>query len=185
MELLGTMYLYKIRYGEYFGNAAGSCWRLLFVYALMPWLHGYRVSSRPSVITNPQALSIIGPDGTSMDGRSLIELSRNVAMMMREPQRPSVDSDQIQLMENAYKDQIRQLEDENQERSKKNRRLEKVSNEQAKMISDLEREKAELEQSRADLEAILASLEVQPSSSRASATESRNSTKDIRRTLDP
>ena len=46
LELLGTMYLYKLRYAESFGKTAGSCWRLLFVYGLMPWLHQYRIMTR-------------------------------------------------------------------------------------------------------------------------------------------
>jgi hypothetical protein len=46
------MYLMKLRYGEKFGSRAGSCWRLLFVYVLMPWLHKYRVSARPRLLLN-------------------------------------------------------------------------------------------------------------------------------------
>jgi hypothetical protein len=40
---MGVMYLMKLRYGEHFGNRAGSTWRLIFVYALMPWLNKYRI----------------------------------------------------------------------------------------------------------------------------------------------
>jgi hypothetical protein len=203
MELLGTIYLYKIRYGEYFGNAAGSCWRLLFVYALMPWLHGYRISSRPTATTFPEALTLIGPDKTSMDGRSLIEQSRIFSMMMRGPERPIADMDHIQLMENEYKDQIRRLEDENQEHAEKYRslekekktleanvqkirRLEKVNTEQAKMISDLEKQKAELEQQRSDLEAIMAPPDVRPSSkSNVAASARRRPAEDPSGTWDP
>lgn len=43
LELMGVMYLMKLRYGEHFGNRAGSTWRLIFVYALMPWLSTYRI----------------------------------------------------------------------------------------------------------------------------------------------
>jgi hypothetical protein len=52
IETLGVMYLMKLRYGENFGKTAGSCWRLLFVYALMPWLHRYRVLARPELLAN-------------------------------------------------------------------------------------------------------------------------------------
>jgi hypothetical protein len=40
------MYLLKLRYGNHFGNRGGSTWRLLFVYALMPWMHKYRIAAR-------------------------------------------------------------------------------------------------------------------------------------------
>lgn len=43
IEALGRIYLMKLRYKDQFGNRAGSCWRLIFVYALMPWMHKYRV----------------------------------------------------------------------------------------------------------------------------------------------
>ena len=43
IEVLGTMYLMKLRYAKSFGNRAGSSWRLIFVFALLPWLHQYRL----------------------------------------------------------------------------------------------------------------------------------------------
>jgi hypothetical protein len=49
IQLLGTMYLMKLRYGDRFCRGAGSCWRLIFVYALMPWLHKYRIATRPTI----------------------------------------------------------------------------------------------------------------------------------------
>ena len=35
------MYMLKLRHKS-FGNSAGTCWRLLFIYALMPWMRKYR-----------------------------------------------------------------------------------------------------------------------------------------------
>ena len=46
IETLGVMYLMKLRYGDHFGKRAGSAWRLVFVYALMPWLNTYRINGR-------------------------------------------------------------------------------------------------------------------------------------------
>ena len=43
IELLGLMYLMKLRHKENFGSAGGSAWRLLFVTALMPWLKKRRI----------------------------------------------------------------------------------------------------------------------------------------------
>mmetsp|Transcript_24789 Transcript_24789/g.60926 ORF Transcript_24789/g.60926 Transcript_24789/m.60926 type:complete len:1042 (-) Transcript_24789:625-3750(-) len=46
IERLGTLYLYKLKYGPTFATRAGCAWRLLFVTGLMPWLQKYRVASR-------------------------------------------------------------------------------------------------------------------------------------------
>lgn len=56
IEMLGTMYLMKLRYGDNFGRNAGSCWRLVFVYALMPWLHKYRVLTRPDLFSKEASI---------------------------------------------------------------------------------------------------------------------------------
>jgi len=45
IERLGVMYMMKLRYGHRFGRQAGSIWRLLFVFALMPWLRKYRIQN--------------------------------------------------------------------------------------------------------------------------------------------
>ena len=43
LERIGVMYMMKLRYGDRFGNESGTSWRLLFVYALLPWLRKYRI----------------------------------------------------------------------------------------------------------------------------------------------
>jgi len=45
IERLGLIYLLKIRHGSKFGTTAGSIWRLLFVFSLMPWLRKFRIAN--------------------------------------------------------------------------------------------------------------------------------------------
>lgn len=49
IERLGTMYMMKMRYGNDFGRRSGSCWRVLFVLCLMPWMRKYRLRSISSM----------------------------------------------------------------------------------------------------------------------------------------
>mmetsp|Transcript_1545 Transcript_1545/g.1898 ORF Transcript_1545/g.1898 Transcript_1545/m.1898 type:complete len:560 (+) Transcript_1545:1461-3140(+) len=43
IERLGMMYMMKLKHGDKFAKKTGSIWRLLFVYALFPWLRQYRI----------------------------------------------------------------------------------------------------------------------------------------------
>lgn len=43
LERMGVMYMMKMRHDD-FGNYAGTCWRMLFIYALVPWMRKYRNS---------------------------------------------------------------------------------------------------------------------------------------------
>lgn len=42
LERLGVMYLMKLQHDD-FGSYAGTCWRMLFVYALAPWMRTHRL----------------------------------------------------------------------------------------------------------------------------------------------
>ncbi len=45
IERLGMMYLMKLKHGDDFAKRAGSIWRLLFVFALMPYLRKNRIAA--------------------------------------------------------------------------------------------------------------------------------------------
>lgn len=45
LERLATLYMMKLRYGDGFGKRANSCWRLLVVLCLMPWMRKYRLGA--------------------------------------------------------------------------------------------------------------------------------------------
>lgn len=48
IEVLGYLYMMQLRYRDGgFAKRACSAWRLLFVLALMPWLHKFRDTARP------------------------------------------------------------------------------------------------------------------------------------------
>jgi hypothetical protein len=46
IESFGVLMLHKLKHGKTFISPAGSTWRLIFVYALMPWLGKYRKAAR-------------------------------------------------------------------------------------------------------------------------------------------
>jgi len=50
IERIGKMYLMRLRHGDGFSSTQGSCWRLLFVVALMPWVRKYRILARPELL---------------------------------------------------------------------------------------------------------------------------------------
>lgn len=46
IETLGKLYLMKLKHDNNFMNSTGGKWRELFVVAMMPWLHKYRIQAR-------------------------------------------------------------------------------------------------------------------------------------------
>jgi hypothetical protein len=46
---MGMIYMLKLRHGENFAKTCGSCWRLLFVFALMPWMRKYRIINEDGI----------------------------------------------------------------------------------------------------------------------------------------
>ena len=65
-------YLMKLRYGDEFGKSSGSTWRLLFVFALMPWMRRYRILSDDSDVFEEalqQKLALKNTRGESNDAQ--------------------------------------------------------------------------------------------------------------------
>lgn len=46
LDRLAAIYLLKLNLGDSFATRAGSCWRLIYVLTLMPWLAKYRATPR-------------------------------------------------------------------------------------------------------------------------------------------
>lgn len=90
----------KMRYGDNFGRRAGSCWRLLYVHALMPWyvakaavlqlmyshssiprLHKYRVQARPALMGDDDGATLNFNDNpvtfVSLSSRGLGKSTKN------------------------------------------------------------------------------------------------------------
>jgi len=57
IEMLGTIYLMKLRYSNSFGSRAGSAWRLMFVYALLPWTRQYRIQDGAGTEDGPETIA--------------------------------------------------------------------------------------------------------------------------------
>ena len=76
------MYLLKLRHGDGFCTMAGSSWRLIFVFVLMPWLSKYRAMRRAalgfeddgaSIMLAPlRAVSLVDTRGYAMRAVSLM-----------------------------------------------------------------------------------------------------------------
>jgi hypothetical protein len=108
IETIGVMYLMKLRYRDHFGLRAGSIWRLLFVYVLMPWMHKYRVhvgddvglllqgivqvtGGRYSIIMNPSTMRLIVEDDESSDVDDPEDGSQLVIHQDLSRKNPSID----------------------------------------------------------------------------------------------
>jgi hypothetical protein len=98
IEILGTMYLMKLRYSRSFGTRAGSAWRLIFIYALLPWMHQYRIAEDSAQPDGPFA-TVLGTTEGKDD-----EVPTTATTTQRLPSlEPSVMSDAANLEEENKK----------------------------------------------------------------------------------
>jgi hypothetical protein len=91
IERLVMMYMLKIRFGKSFGSQAGSCWRLLFVSALMPWLSSYNVASLPESARRKSSFTRNARDTEDIEtiGIHMRDMSQ------RQSQAGSIDRDEL------------------------------------------------------------------------------------------
>lgn len=110
IEVLGTIYLMKLRYGQSFCSNAGSCWRLLFVYSLMPWLQKYRIFDNPNGVQyDEEGNEILTDDQVS---KELFSAHKELGRSLRVVPRLLTDNDS----EKKTREQIiKQLRQENEE----------------------------------------------------------------------
>jgi len=133
------MYLYKIRYRKAFGETTGTCWRLIFVYGLMPWLHQYRIKATDQLdgaIDDTNASDLL-PDGED-DPRSLIEKSRIEVGMAKGSEPPGTKSANSSSMDRVYKQQIEELKKENAKLRELKKELKKENAELKEVLSAFE-----------------------------------------------
>jgi hypothetical protein len=100
IERLGLLYMLKVRYGDSFAMRSGSCWRLLFTVALMPWFRKFRIRSY---------VESLG-DHTNENER-LAETTK----MMRTVNSKDEDASARKLLEkevNILRERVRELEEE-------------------------------------------------------------------------
>ena len=90
IEQLGIIYLMKLRYSNDFGKQAGSNWRLLFVYALMPWMSKYRIQ--------------LGDDADDAVGANVLALERALSRKL------IIDSESSEVPEQEIVDEADLLE---------------------------------------------------------------------------
>lgn len=100
IERLGLLYMMKLRFGNSFATRNGSCWRLLFTLALMPWFRKYRIRSYAESLEDKMD-----------ENESKAEMSRMLRSI--EPQENSaIVNRSLELEVEVLRDRVRELEAE-------------------------------------------------------------------------
>lgn len=125
LERLGAMYMMKLRHGEYFGKKAGTSWRLLFVFALMPWLRKYRIHADGNDDTSNFAFS--------KDGRIYQRFVKNKALGYTDRRLSSCP----RACDGGPPSDVQQLKEENDSLNAKVKELEREVAELSSKVSSL------------------------------------------------
>jgi hypothetical protein len=101
LEQLGYLYLMQLRYKDgRFATRSCSAWRLVFVAALMPWLHKFRELARPEDFGQPDDEG--GVRFRSLDRRlAVLPDKRSVALMKLAPSRNILTSRSLTVFEDG------------------------------------------------------------------------------------
>jgi len=142
IERLGVMYLLKLGHRDAFCTFAGSSWRLIFVYVLMPWLSKYRsirrllpelkddMNTDSSALLSPpvRAVTLLDPQAFALRAASLVPLAHDSIIRGHStyafggPLLPMM-SDELSLLQDNLEDENRELREENRSLFEENWKL--------------------------------------------------------------
>lgn len=122
IERLGLIYLLKLKHRDNFANRAGSCWRLLYVLALMPWMRKYRVCS--DGVSKSQAEVEAEVENEQIGRMSIRRMSIRRMSTRRMNLLPDNDVVALQMKNDVLKEATQDLSDQLQEALAKNKLLE-------------------------------------------------------------
>ncbi len=95
IERLGMMYLMKLKHGDSFGKRSNSTWRLLFVFALMPWLQKYRIAEE---IEDVDTSNLVGAyEMMEEKNEEVIDLKKKIANL------------ELELMQTKHHESLRKF----------------------------------------------------------------------------
>lgn len=102
LEQLGYLYLMQLRYKDgKFATRSCSAWRLVFVMALMPWLHKFRELARPEDFGQPDNEG--GVRFRSLDRRlAVLPDKRSVHLTKLAPSRNAMTSQSCMSFEDGF-----------------------------------------------------------------------------------
>lgn len=97
MERLGMMYMMKLVHREAFASRAGSCWRVLMVLVLMPWLRKYRIrsSGQSSRLEDDQPDNEAADSVDDKEFRQDSEKDREIEMLRNRNRLQQIENEQL------------------------------------------------------------------------------------------
>lgn len=88
LETLAYLYMMQLRHRSGFAKRACSAWRLVFVLALMPWLHKYRDLTRPEHFGEEEEEEFLNRDDASV----IISTNPRASVMFANPRASMIEN---------------------------------------------------------------------------------------------